>query len=138
MASTCKYSTGNGSVVVGSVDGKIRLTSKISMRMAKTVLPELGSPITHVDVTYDGHILGIDLHRLYGQGGKDNTGFSGLTGNRIAAPSLLKLIPLASILARNDKEFHGGQLSRVSVRLLGNQCCQKSVNILVFNICTLF
>jgi hypothetical protein len=49
MASTCKYSTGNGSVVVGSVDGKIRLNSKISMRMAKTVLPELGSPITHVD-----------------------------------------------------------------------------------------
>lgn len=50
----CFASTGDGSIVVGSIDGKIRLYSKTSMRQAKTAFPSLGSPVTHVDVTYDG------------------------------------------------------------------------------------
>ncbi|GAB2231011.1 hypothetical protein Droror1_Dr00027296 [Drosera rotundifolia] len=50
----CFASTGDGSIVVGSVDGKIRLYSSNSMREAKTIFPGLGLPITHVDVTYDG------------------------------------------------------------------------------------
>lgn len=55
----CFASTGDGSIMVGSLDGKIRLYSQSSMRMAKTAFPGLGSPITHVDVTYDGKwILG--------------------------------------------------------------------------------
>ncbi|KAE8703132.1 Protein CYPRO4 [Hibiscus syriacus] len=55
----CFASTGDGSIVVGSLDGKIRLYSKTSMRQAKTAFPGLGSPIIHLDVTYDGKwILG--------------------------------------------------------------------------------
>ncbi|GAB2231008.1 hypothetical protein Drorol1_Dr00027293 [Drosera rotundifolia] len=50
----CFASTGDGSIVMGSVDGKIRLYSSNSMREAKTTFPGLGLPITHVDVTYDG------------------------------------------------------------------------------------
>jgi hypothetical protein len=81
-----------------------------------------------VDFGHDRHLLGLDLHCLYD--GKENAGFHGSMGNWIATHSLLKLSPVASILVGNDNKFHGGQFW-VS---LGNQCCQKSVNILV---CTL-
>uniref|UniRef100_A0A0A9GJF5 Vacuolar import/degradation Vid27 C-terminal domain-containing protein n=1 Tax=Arundo donax TaxID=35708 RepID=A0A0A9GJF5_ARUDO len=118
----CFASTGDGSIVVGSVDGKIRLYSKSSMRMAKTAFPGLGSPITHVDVTYDGKwILGTtDTYLILictifkDKDGKEKTGFSGRMGNRIAAPRLLKLTPLDSILAGTDNKFHGGQFSWVT------------------------
>jgi hypothetical protein len=118
----CFASTGDGSIVVGSVDGKIRLYSKSSMRMAKTAFPGLGSPITHVDVTYDGKwILGTtDTYLILictifkDKDGKEKTGFSGRMGNRIAAPRLLKLTPLDSVLAGTDNKFHGGQFSWVS------------------------
>ncbi|XP_048536427.1 protein CYPRO4-like [Triticum urartu] len=118
----CFASTGDGSIVVGSVDGKIRLYSRSSMRMAKTVFPGLGSPITHVDVTYDGKwILGTtDTYLVLictifkDKDGKEKTGFSGRMGSRIAAPRLLKLSPLDSILAGNDNKFHGGQFSWVT------------------------
>jgi hypothetical protein len=114
--------TGDGSIVVGSVDGKIRLYSKSSMRMAKTAFPGLGSPIQHVDVTYDGKwILGTtDTYLILictvfkDKDGKEKTGFSGRMGNRIAAPRLLKLTPLDSILAGTDNKFHGGQFSWVT------------------------
>jgi hypothetical protein len=119
----CFASTGDGSIVVGSVDGKIRLYSKSSMRMAKTAFPGLGSPIQHVDVTYDGKwILGTtDTYLILictvfkDKDGKEKSGFSGRVGNRIAAPRLLKLTPLDSILAGTDNKFHGGQFSWVSV-----------------------
>jgi hypothetical protein len=122
----CFASTGDGSIVVGSVDGKIRLYSKSSMRMAKTAFPGLGSPITHVDVTYDGKwILGTtDTYLILictffkDKDGKEKTGFSGRMGNRIAAPRLLKLTPLDSVLAGTDNKFHGGQFSWVSSNLL--------------------
>uniref|UniRef100_A0A0E0K643 Uncharacterized protein n=1 Tax=Oryza punctata TaxID=4537 RepID=A0A0E0K643_ORYPU len=118
----CFASTGDGSIVVGSVDGKIRLYSKSSMRMAKTAFPGLGSPITHVDVTYDGKwILGTtDTYLILicsifkDKDGKEKTGFSGRMGNRIAAPRLLKLSPLDSILAGSENKFHGGQFSWVT------------------------
>ncbi|CAN6239200.1 unnamed protein product [Urochloa humidicola] len=118
----CFASTGDGSIVVGSVDGKIRLYSKSSMRMAKTAFPGLGSPITHVDVTYDGKwILGTtDTYLILictifkDKDGKEKTGFSGRMGNRIAAPRLLKLTPLDTILAGTDNKFHGGQFSWVT------------------------
>ena len=121
----CFASTGDGSIVVGSLDGKIRLYSKNSMRMAKTAFPGLGSPITHVDVTYDGKwILGTtDTYLIListvfkDKDGKEKTGFSGRMGNRIAAPRLLKLTPLDAHLAGKDNKFHGGQFSWVSCML---------------------
>ncbi|XXG86656.1 hypothetical protein AAC387_Pa11g1508 [Persea americana] len=118
----CFATTGDGSIVVGSIDGKIRLYSKNSMRAAKTAFPGLGSPITHVDVTYDGKwILGTtDTHLILiwtlfmDKDGKTKTGFSGRMGHKIAAPRLLKLTPLDSHLAGVNNKFHGGQFSWVT------------------------
>ncbi|WCJ17674.1 Vacuolar import/degradation Vid27-related protein [Euphorbia peplus] len=118
----CFASTGDGSIVVGSVDGKIRLYSRTSMRQAKTAFPGLGSPITHVDVTYDGKwILGttdtylILICTLFtDKDGKTKTGFGGRMGNKIPAPRLLKLTPLDSHLAGVNNKFHGGHFSWVT------------------------
>ncbi|KAJ4965763.1 hypothetical protein NE237_017612 [Protea cynaroides] len=119
---SCFASTGDGSIVVGSEDGKIRLYSKGSMRQAKTAFPGLGSPITHVDVTYDGKwILGttdtylILICTLFtDKDGKAKSGFTGRMGNRIPAPRLLKLTPLDFHLAGSDNKLHGGQFSWVT------------------------
>ncbi|CAK7329871.1 unnamed protein product [Dovyalis caffra] len=118
----CFASMGDGSIVVGSLDGKIRLYSKTSMRQAKTAFPGLGSPITHVDVTYDGKwVLGttdtylILICTLFtDKDGETKTGFSGRMGNKIPAPRLLKLTPLDSHLAGANNKFHGGHFSWVT------------------------
>lgn len=118
----CFATTGDGSIVVGSLDGKIRLYSRTSMRQAKTAFPGLGSPITHVDVTYDGKwILGttdtylILICTLFtGKDGMTKTAFSGRAGNKIPAPRLLKLTPVDSHMAGADNKLHGGQFSWVS------------------------
>ncbi|KAF5745626.1 protein CYPRO4 [Tripterygium wilfordii] len=118
----CFASTGDGSIVIGSLDGKIRLYSKTSMRQAKTAFPGLGSPITHVDVTYDGKsVLGttdtylVLICTLFtDKDGNTKTGFGGRMGNKIPAPRLLKLTPLDSHLAGTDNRFHGGHFSWVT------------------------
>lgn len=118
----CFATTGDGCVVIGSSDGKIRLYGKTSMRVAKTAFPGLGSPITHVDATYDGKwILGTtDTYLIListvftDKDGKPETGFSGRMGHKIPAPRLLKLTPVDAHLAGKNK-FHGGQFSWVSV-----------------------
>ncbi|KAK4786631.1 hypothetical protein SAY86_010464 [Trapa natans] len=118
----CFATTGDGSIVVGSRDGKIRLYSINSMRQAKTAFPGLGSSITHVDVTFDGKwILGTtDTYLILictifiDKDGKSKTGFNGRMGNRIAAPRLLKLTPLDSHLAGASNAFRGGQFSWVT------------------------
>nr|XP_027094353.1 protein CYPRO4-like isoform X2 [Coffea arabica] len=118
----CFASTGDGSIVVGSLDGKIRLYSINSMRQAKTAFPGLGSPITHVDVTFDGKwILGttdtylILICSLFtDKDGKTKTGFSGRMGNRISAPRLLKLTPLDSHMAGVNNKFRNAQFSWVT------------------------
>lgn len=117
----CFATTGDGSIVVGSIDGKIRLYSKTSMRQAKTAFPGLGSPITSVDVTFDGKwVLGttdtylVLICTLFtDKDGMTKTGFSGRMGNRIPAPRLLKLTPLDSHLAGTTNKFHGGHFSWV-------------------------
>ncbi|KAL3505196.1 hypothetical protein ACH5RR_035037 [Cinchona calisaya] len=118
----CFATTGDGSIVVGSLDGKMRLYSINSMRQAKTAFPGLGSPITHVDVTFDGKwILGttdtylILICTLFtDKDGKAKTGFSGRMGNRISAPRLLKLTPLDSHMAGVNKKFRNAQFSWVT------------------------
>ncbi|KAL8513929.1 hypothetical protein ACS0TY_013158 [Phlomoides rotata] len=117
----CFATTGDGSIVVGSLDGKIRLYSTSSMRMAKTAFPGLGSPITHVDVTYDGKwILGTTDSYLIlicsmftDKDGNAKTGFAGRMGHRISAPRLLKLTPLDSHMAGANK-FRKAQFSWVT------------------------
>ncbi|GFS33229.1 vacuolar import/degradation, Vid27-related protein [Actinidia rufa] len=118
----CFATTGDGSIVVGSLDGKIRLYSISSMRQAKTAFPGLGSPVTHVDVTFDGKwILGttdtylILICSLFtDKDGKTKTGFSGRMGNRISAPRLLKLTPLDSHMAGVNNKFRGARFSWVT------------------------
>ncbi|KAE9586810.1 putative transcription factor WD40-like family [Lupinus albus] len=118
----CFATTGDGSIVVGSLDGKIRLYSVSSMRQAKTAFPGLGSPITHVDVTFDGKwIVGTtDTYLVLictiftDKDGNMKTGFAGRMGNRIAAPRLLKLSPLDSHLAGANNKFHNAQFSWVT------------------------
>lgn len=122
----CFATAGDGSIVVGSFDGKIRLYSNNTMRQAKTAFPGLGSPITHVDVTFDGKwILGttdtylILINTLFvDKDGKTKTGFAGRMGNRISAPRLLKLTPLDSHLAGVNNKFRGAQFSWVCSHLL--------------------
>ncbi|KAG5018363.1 Protein CYPRO4 [Glycine max] len=118
----CFATTGDGSIVVGSLDGKIRLYSVNTMRQAKTAFPGLGSPVTHVDVTFDGKwIVGttdsylILICTLFtDKNGTTKTGFSGRMGNRIAAPRLLKLNPLDSHLAGANNKFRNAQFSWVT------------------------
>ncbi|KAK7410033.1 hypothetical protein VNO78_00507 [Psophocarpus tetragonolobus] len=118
----CFATTGDGSIVVGSLDGKIRLYSVNTMRQAKTAFPGLGSPVTHVDVTFDGKwIVGttdtylILICSLFtDKDGRTKTGFSGRMGNRIAAPRLLKLTPLDSHLAGANNKFRNAQFSWVT------------------------
>ncbi|XAR59456.1 hypothetical protein NMG60_11015298 [Bertholletia excelsa] len=118
----CFASTGDGSIVVGSLDGKIRLYSKTSMRQAKTAFPGLGSPITHVDVTYDGKwVLGttdtylILICTLFtDKDGKTKTGFGGRMGHNIPPPRLLKLTPVDSHMAGKDNKLQRGQFSWVT------------------------
>ncbi|XP_073036307.1 protein CYPRO4 [Primulina eburnea] len=118
----CFATTGDGSIVVGSIDGKIRLYSTSSMRQAKTAFPGLGSPISHVDVTYDGKwILGttdtylILICSLFSdKDGKVKTGFAGRMGNKISAPRLLKLNPLDSHMAGANNKFRNAQFSWVT------------------------
>jgi len=119
----CFATTGDGSIVVGSLDGKIRLYSVNTMRQAKTAFPGLGSPVTHVDVTFDGKwIVGttdtylILICTLFtDKDGRTKTGFAGRMGNKIAAPRLLKLTPLDSHLAGANNKFRNAQFSWVSV-----------------------
>ncbi|KAG5033948.1 hypothetical protein AAZX31_04G038300 [Glycine max] len=118
----CFATTGDGSIVVGSLDGKIRLYSVNTMRQAKTAFPGLGSPVTHVDVTFDGKwIVGttdsylILICTLFtDKNGTTKTGFAGRMGNRIAAPRLLKLNPLDSHLAGANNKFRNAQFSWVT------------------------
>ncbi|KAL1534626.1 Protein cypro4 [Salvia divinorum] len=118
----CFATAGDGSIVVGSLDGKIRLYSRTSMRQAKTAFPGLGSPITSVDVTYDGKwVLGttdtylILICTLFtDKDGKTQTGFSGRMGNKIPAPRLLKLTPVDAHLAGDGNKFHAGHFSWVT------------------------
>ncbi|TKY75069.1 CYPRO4 protein [Spatholobus suberectus] len=118
----CFATTGDGSIVVGSLDGKIRLYSVNTMRQAKTAFPGLGSPVTHVDVTFDGKwVVGTtDAYLVLvctlftDKDGRTKTGFAGRMGNRIAAPRLLKLTPLDSHLAGANNKFRNAQFSWVT------------------------
>ncbi|KAH7302214.1 hypothetical protein KP509_23G061000 [Ceratopteris richardii] len=118
----CFATTGDGGIVVGSKDGKVRLYGTTSMRMAKTAFPGLGSPITHVDVTYDGKwvLATTDSYMMListvfkDKDGKAKTGFTGRMGNNIAAPRLLKLSPLDVHVTGNNPKFQHGQFSWVT------------------------
>ncbi len=98
----CMATTGDGDVVVGGADGKVRLYADSTLRQAKTSFPGLGAPITHVDVTYDGkfvlattdsYLMVISTLFRDAKSGDLKTGFRAKMGANIAAPRLLKLLP---------------------------------------------
>lgn len=51
---SCMATSGDGYVAVGATDGKLRLYGNKQLTKANTAIPGLGSPITAVDVTFDG------------------------------------------------------------------------------------
>ncbi|KAF3625599.1 hypothetical protein FXO38_12589 [Capsicum annuum] len=107
-------------IVVGSLDGKIRLYSSSSMRQAKTAFSGFDFPITHVDVTYDGKwIVGttdtylILICTLFvDKNGSTKIDFADRMGNKISTPRLLNLNSLDSHMSGGNK-FCSAQFSWV-------------------------
>jgi hypothetical protein len=98
----CMATSGDGFVVVGSQDGKIRLYSEKTLTQAKTAIPGLGAPITAVDVTYDGkwilattksYLMVMKTTYKDGDSGKELCGFTSKMGANAPAPRLLRLRP---------------------------------------------
>lgn len=118
----CFASTGTGCIAVGSRDGKVRMYSTTSMRQAKSVFPSLGSPITNIDVTFDGRwvLATTDKHlaliytMFKDKNGLERCAFETRVGGRLASPRLLRLTPRDAALARADYKFQGGQFSWVT------------------------
>lgn len=96
---SCMATSGDGYVVVGSEDGNIRLYSEKSLTRASTSIPGLGTPITSVDVTYDGkwvvattrHYLMVVKTEFTDNNGKHTNGFKSRMGGSAPKPRLLRL-----------------------------------------------
>jgi hypothetical protein len=113
----------------------VRMNSLIVCMQAKTAFPGLGSPITHVDVTYDGKwvlattdtFLILISTSFKDKDGKWKIGFSGRTGGQVFAPRLLKLLPVDANRGGKQQKLHGGLFSWVSRELVcglsSSDCC---------------
>eukprot|EP00898_Chlorokybus_atmophyticus_P000974 jgi/Chlat1/1878/Chrsp143S02201 len=119
----CMATTGDGCIAVGSDDGKIRLYGHQEFNdktSAKTTFPGLGSPITAIDVTYNGHwvLATTDLYLLlidttYKDKTCIKTGFQAPLRSKLAAPRLLKLHP-EDVFATNSAPLRNARLSWVT------------------------
>eukprot|EP00898_Chlorokybus_atmophyticus_P008096 jgi/Chlat1/8288/Chrsp78S07705 len=116
----CMATTGDGSVAVGSEDGKIRLYNDRTLSRAKTAFPGLGAPMTAIDVTYNGHwvlattnsyLLVLSAAATDKTG--PTTGFKARLGAKIAAPRLLKL-HLEDVIAMNRAPLRDARFSWVT------------------------
>ena len=97
---SCMATSGDGYVVVGSQDGKVRLYSEKTLTQAKTAIPGLGAPITAVDVTYDGkwalattnkYLMVVKTSYKDKESGRELCGFTSKMGASAPAPRLLRL-----------------------------------------------
>eukprot|EP00887_Chlorella_sp_A99_P003933 scaffold11.g3933.t1 len=97
---SCMATSGDGYVVVGSDDGKIRLYSEKTLTQAKTAIPGLGLPITNVAVTYDGkwvlattrsYLMVLKTTYKDPKSGNELCGFTSRMGANAPAPRLLRL-----------------------------------------------
>ncbi len=97
---SCMATSGDGYVVVGSSDGKIRLYSEKTLTQAKTAIPSLGGAVTAVDVTYDGkwalattnrYLMVVKTTYKESNSGKELCGFTSKMGKEAPAPRLLRL-----------------------------------------------
>lgn len=87
-------------MVVGSEDGTIRLYSERTLTRASTSIPGLGSPVTSVDVTYDGkwvvattrnYLMVLKTTFSDDKTGKATNGFKARMGGTAPKPRLLRL-----------------------------------------------
>lgn len=99
---SCMATSGDGYVIVGSSDGKIRLYSEKTLTQAKTAIPGMGAPITAVDVTYDGkwalattdkYLMVVKTIYKDEGSGRELCGFTSKMGQDAPAPRLLRLKP---------------------------------------------
>ncbi|GAB4822475.1 hypothetical protein N2152v2_009521 [Parachlorella kessleri] len=106
----CMATSGDGFVVVGSDDGKVRLYSEKTLTQAKTAIPGLGLPITNVDVSYDGkwvlattksYLMVVKTTYRDPKTGKELCGFTNRMGPNAPAPRLLRLKPQDTALTAN-------------------------------------
>lgn len=97
---TCIATSGDGFVVIGSDDGKIRLYNDKTLTQAKTSIPSLGHPITSVDVSYDGkwvlattdrYLIVVKTTYKDPTSGKELCGFTSRMGSNAPTPRLLRL-----------------------------------------------
>lgn len=97
---SCMATSGDGFVVVGSEDGRIRLYSEKTLTQAKTSIPGLGLPVTNVDVTYDGkwvlattrsYLMVVKTAYKDKGSGKELCGFTSRMGGSAPTPRLLRL-----------------------------------------------
>uniref|UniRef100_A0A1D2AGF4 Vacuolar import/degradation Vid27 C-terminal domain-containing protein n=1 Tax=Auxenochlorella protothecoides TaxID=3075 RepID=A0A1D2AGF4_AUXPR len=137
---TCMATSGDGYVVVGSQDGRVRLYSESTLTQARTSIPSLGYPITDVDVTYDGRwVVATAAHYLmvvmttYRPPGSEATlcGFTSRMGANSPAPRLLRL-RLEDALRTVNKGFMSNfcvighaSMARPSRAMAGNVCAAR-------------
>jgi hypothetical protein len=97
---TCFATSGDGYVVVGSDDGKIRLYNDKTLTQAKTSIPSLGHSITSIDVSYDGkwvlattdrYLIVVKTTYKDPTSGQELCGFTSRMGSKAPAPRLLRL-----------------------------------------------
>mmetsp|Transcript_1482 Transcript_1482/g.3251 ORF Transcript_1482/g.3251 Transcript_1482/m.3251 type:complete len:563 (-) Transcript_1482:307-1995(-) len=118
---TCMATSGDGYVVVGSQDGKVRLFSSKSLNRATTSIPGLGAPITSVDVTFDGkwvvattdHYLMVVKTTFTTDKGEAACAFTKAMGGRGTMPRLLRLKP-EDVARTGNKPFRKGKLTWVT------------------------
>mmetsp|Transcript_1909 Transcript_1909/g.2120 ORF Transcript_1909/g.2120 Transcript_1909/m.2120 type:complete len:542 (-) Transcript_1909:988-2613(-) len=95
----CMATTGDGHVVIGAADGRIRLYKDSTLSRAKTSFPGLGSPITAIDCTFDGkwivatteNYLLVICTVFKNKKGIHANGFTDQMGNSMPAPRMLKI-----------------------------------------------
>jgi hypothetical protein len=99
---SCMATSGDGYVVVGADDGKVRLYSEKTLSQAKTSISGLGAPVKAVDVTYDGkwvlattrnYLMVVKTAYKDAASGREACGFTSRMGAAAPAPRLLRLRP---------------------------------------------
>jgi hypothetical protein len=126
---TCMATSGDGYVVVGARDGRLRLYASSTLAQARTSIPGLGKPITAVDVTYDGRwvLATTDDYLMVvkaafgggkkGEDGEEEPEKSAFVerggGGKLAMPRLLRLKP-EDVLLTGGKPLRGGKFTWVT------------------------
>ncbi|KAI8463637.1 MAG: VID27 cytoplasmic protein-domain-containing protein [Monoraphidium minutum] len=124
--------SGDGFVVVGSKDGKLRLYNNKTLTQAKTQIPGLGKAITAVDVTYDGayvlattddYIMVVKTTVADPVSGKELNGFQDRIGAKLSMPRLLRLKP-EDVMVTGGKPLRGAKFTWVRAAFYNGTHCE--------------